>query len=174
LVKVAAEGKLSPVQGRDVERRALIQTLAGARRAGVLIVSDDEPSVRQVVIGVACAIARNEAPASLGIKRIMDAGEVLSNAGAGIQERLEGLLTDIVSADDALLWLPSLAPEFPWESKWWMERLKDAVERGHVKFLCRVGQQDYRTRIQPDHGWKRLVQTMWIAGSGSSDIPGEL
>ena len=112
LTKLASDGKLDPVIGRDEEIRRAIQVLSRRTKNNPILIG--EPGVGKTAIaeGLAQRIIKNDVPDSIKNKRIMslDLGALLAGAKfrGDFEERLKALLKEVSEANDIILFIDEI------------------------------------------------------------------
>jgi len=107
LVKIAREGKLEPVIGRDEEIRRVIRILSRKTKNNPVLIG--EPGVGKTAIaeGLAHRIVRGDVPEGLKDKSIfaLDMGSLLAGAKyrGEFEERLKAVLTEIKNSNGRII-----------------------------------------------------------------------
>ena len=107
LTKLAAEGKLDPVIGRDAEIRRTLQVLARRTKSNPVLLGPAGVGKTAIMEGLAQRIVNKEVPESLLGKEIrsLDLGSLLAGAGVRgmFEERLKGLLKEIEEKEGKII-----------------------------------------------------------------------
>jgi ATP-dependent Clp protease ATP-binding subunit ClpB len=99
LTKLAREGKLDPIIGRDEEIRRTIQILSRRTKSNPVLLGLPGVGKTAILEGLATRIVNKEVPESLHGKRLLSLDLSMLLAGTGVrgefENRFKGLLKDI-------------------------------------------------------------------------------
>ena len=99
LTKLAIEGKLDPVIGRDTEIRRVAQTLTRRKKNNPVIIGEAGVGKTAVAEGLASRIASNDVPYSLKGKRVLalDMGSMVAGSKfrGEFEERLKAVMDEV-------------------------------------------------------------------------------
>ncbi len=171
LTKLAKEGKLDPVIGRDEEIRRTIQVLSRRTKNNPLLIG--EPGVGKTAIaeGLAQRIVHNEVPESLRDKTLMslDMGSLIAGAKyrGEFEERLKGVLKEVENKEgNILLFIDEVhtlvgagASEGAMDAA---NLLKPALARGTLHCIGATTLAEYQKYIEKDAALERRFQTVYV------------
>src|SRR6202023_966703 len=116
LTKLAAEGKLDPVIGRDEEIRRVIQVLSRRTKNNPVLIGEPGVGKTAIVEGLAQRIVSKDIPESLRDRRViaLDMGALIAGAAyrGEFEERLKGVLKEVSEARDTIAILRGLKERY--------------------------------------------------------------
>ena len=170
ITKVASEGKLDPVIGRDEEIRRAIQVLSRRTKNNPILIG--EPGVGKTAIaeGLAQRIIKNDVPDSIKDKKIMslDLGALLAGAKfrGDFEERLKSVLKEVSESKDIILFIDEIHTLIgAGKSDGAMDAsnmLKPALARGELRCIGSTTLDEYRQHIEKDTAFARRFQPILV------------
>jgi len=178
LTRMAANGELPEVSGRQAECKAFMHTLIQANRRNVLLVCDNDEDVRVVVMAAAQAIAGPDAAAAMKDSRIVDVTALRpsGNHDAESLDRLGEVLAEAANSPEVILWVPAVqeASGSDQDGDQWNNLLRTTLAQGQLHCICRVSPEAYTRDIGKSAAWRRVAHVMWLCEEYESEIPREL
>lgn len=171
MTKLAREGKLDPVIGRDEEIRRAMQVLSRRTKNNPVLIGEPGVGKTAIVEGIAGRIAAEDVPESLKRKRVLslDLGALVAGAKfrGEFEERLKAVLKEIQdSAGEIILFIDELhtlvgagAAEGAQDAA---NMLKPALARGQLRCIGATTLDEYRKHIEKDKALERRFQPVFV------------
>ena len=171
LNKMAQDGKLDPVIGRDTEIRRVLQILSRRTKNNPILVG--EPGVGKTAIaeGIAQKIITGDLPDNLKNKQLfsLDMGALIAGAKykGEFEERLKSVIKEIVASDgDIILFIDEIHTLVgAGKSEGAMDAaniLKPALARGDLKAIGATTLNEYQKYFEKDKALERRFQKVTI------------
>ncbi|MCS7233012.1 MAG: ATP-dependent Clp protease ATP-binding subunit [Synergistetes bacterium] len=171
LTKLAAEGKLDPVIGREKEIERVIEILSRRTKNNPVLIGDPGVGKTAIVEGLAQKIVAGEVPEVLKNKRIVQLN--MANIVAGtkyrgeFEERMRRILKELENAKDVILFIDELhtivgagAAEGAIDAG---NILKPALARGDIQVVGATTLDEYRKHIEKDAALERRFQPVMVS-----------
>ncbi|MHC4845318.1 MAG: ATP-dependent Clp protease ATP-binding subunit [Planctomycetota bacterium] len=171
LTKLARDGKLDVVIGRNEEIRRVVQVLSRRTKNNPVLIGEPGVGKTAIVEGLALRIVAGDVPESLKDKRLMALDLAALLAGAKyrgeFEERLKGLLKEVEdAAGQIVLFIDELhtlvgagAAEGAVDAA---NMLKPALARGELRCVGATTLAEYRKYIEKDAALERRFQPVRV------------
>jgi ATP-dependent Clp protease ATP-binding subunit ClpB len=171
LTKLASQGKVDPVIGRDEEIRRVIQVLSRRTKNNPVLIGEPGVGKTAIVEGLAHRIVRGDVPEGLKDKRVvtLDMGALIAGAKfrGEFEERLKAVLKEVVeSAGEIILFIDELhtvvgagAAEGAMDAG---NLLKPMLARGELHCIGATTLDEYRKHIEKDAALERRFQPVIV------------
>ena len=171
LTRLAGQGKLDPVVGRDEEIRRTIQILSRRTKNNPVLIGEPGVGKTAIVEGLAQRIVKGDVPEGLKRKRlvVLDMGSLIAGAKfrGEFEERLKAVLKEIQSSQgEILLFIDELhtvvgagAAEGAMDAA---NLLKPLLARGELHLIGATTLDEYRKHIEKDAALERRFQPVYV------------
>lgn len=171
LTKMAEQGKLDPVIGRDEEIRRVIEILSRRTKNNPVLIGEPGVGKTAIVEGLARRIVAGDVPEMLKNKVLysLDLGSMVAGAKfrGEFEERLKSVLNEIVKAEGKiLLFIDELhtvvgagAAEGAMDAG---NILKPMLARGELRCIGATTLNEYRKHIEKDAALERRFQPVQV------------
>ncbi|HWX88561.1 MAG TPA: Clp protease N-terminal domain-containing protein, partial [Solirubrobacteraceae bacterium] len=170
LTKLAADGKLDPVVGRETEIERIMQILSRRTKNNPVLVGEPGVGKTAVVEGLAQRITSSEVPELLKNKQIYTLDLAALVAGSKyrgeFEERLKKVMKEITQRGDIILFIDELhnlvgagAAEGAIDAA---SILKPALARGELQTIGATTLDEYRKYLERDSALERRFQKITV------------
>ncbi len=171
LTRLAGQGKLDPVIGRDDEIRRVIQILSRRTKNNPVLIGEPGVGKTAIVEGLAQRIIKGDVPEGLKQKRliVLDMGALIAGAKyrGEFEERLKAVLKEVQAAQgQVLMFIDELhtvvgagAAEGAMDAA---NLLKPMLARGELHMIGATTLDEYRKHIEKDAALERRFQPVLV------------
>jgi ATP-dependent Clp protease ATP-binding subunit ClpC len=177
LIKLASEGKLDPVIGRDAEINRIAQILSRRKKNNPIIIGEPGCGKTAIIEGLAMKIFEGDCPQNLCDKRIVTLDMTSIVAGTKyrgqFEERLKVIMDELYENPDIIVFIDEIHTIIgAGNSSGSMDAsniFKPALARGELQCIGATTLDEYRQNIEKDGALERRFQKVVVDGSSISE-----
>lgn len=166
LIKLAEDGKIDPIVGRDKEVKRIAQILSRKKKNNAVIVGDAGVGKSALVEKLALMIVKGDCPTNLLDKRIMSLDLTSLVAGTKyrgqFEERIKAILNELLEAPNVIVFIDELHTMVgAGNSSGAMDAaniLKPALARGEIQCIGATTLDEFKKHIEKDAALVRRFQ----------------
>ena len=178
LTRLAADGQLDPVIGRDGEIRRVMQTLTRRKKNNPVIIGEAGVGKTAIAEGLAARVSAGDVPDSLKGRRVLalDMGALVAGSKfrGEFEERLKAVMDEVKQAHgEVILFLDEMhtmvgagAGEGGMDAS---NLLKPALARGELQCIGATTADEYRRHIEKDAALERRFQPIYLEEPSPED-----
>ena len=178
LTRLAADGQLDPVIGRDGEIRRVMQTLTRRKKNNPVIIGEAGVGKTAIAEGLAARVSAGDVPDSLKGRRVLalDMGALVAGSKfrGEFEERLKAVMDEVKQAHgEVILFLDEMhtmvgagAGEGGMDAS---NLLKPALARGELQCIGATTADEYRRHIEKDAALERRFQPIYLEEPSAED-----
>ena len=175
--RLAEEGKLDPVIGRDEEIRRVVRVLSRRTKNNAVLIGEPGVGKTAIVEGLAQRIIRGDIPKNLECRLIgLDMGALVAGAKyrGEFEERLKAVLNEVVEAegkivlfiDEIHLVLGAGKSDGAMDAA---NLLKPLLARGQLRCIGATTLTEYRQHVEKDPAFERRFQQVYVSEPSVAD-----
>ncbi len=177
LTKVAVEGKLDPVVGRDKEILRITEILCRRKKNNPILIGEPGVGKSAIVEGLAQMIAEKRTSPVLFNKRLLNLDMSLIVAGTKyrgqFEERLKALIKELEDNPDVIVFIDEIhtivgAGSVPGGMDA-ANMMKPALARGHIQCIGATTISEYRKSIEKDGALERRFQKVMVEQTSNAE-----
>ena len=170
ITRIARQGKIDPVVGRDAEIERVVQILSRRRKNNPILIGEAGVGKSAIVEGLALRIVAGDVPSTIRQKSIISLD--ISSLIAGtkfrgeFEERMQQLLDELRQSSDTILFIDEIhtivgagATQGSIDTA---NILKPALARGEMQTIGATTLDEYRENIEKDSALERRFQKVIV------------
>ena len=177
LIKLASEGKLDPVIGRDSEIKRIAQILSRRKKNNPIIIGEPGCGKTAIVEGLAMKIFEGDCPQNLCDKRLVSLDMTSIVAGTKyrgqFEERLKVILDELQDNNDIIIFIDEIHTIIgAGNTSGSLDAsniFKPALARGELQCVGATTLDEYRENIEKDGAVERRFQKVMVEGSTTEE-----
>ncbi|MFC1538553.1 ATP-dependent Clp protease ATP-binding subunit [Candidatus Latescibacterota bacterium] len=177
LTKLAKEGKLDPIVGREKEIERMSQILSRRKKNNPVLIGEPGVGKTAIVEGLAQKIAESNVPHNLIDKRLisLDMGSLVAGTKyrGQFEERVKSILTELAKTKDVIIFIDEIhtivgagSAEGTLDAS---NMFKPALSRGELQCIGSTTLDEYRKYIEKDGALERRFQQIIVDPPSQED-----
>ncbi|MCR5734583.1 MAG: ATP-dependent Clp protease ATP-binding subunit [Lachnospiraceae bacterium] len=177
ITKLAEEGKLDPVIGRESEIQRIIQTLSRRTKNNPCLVGEPGVGKTAIVEGLAARIVEQDVPKTLIGKRVLTLDLSAMVAGSKyrgeFEERIKNVINEVIGTGNIILFIDEIhtiigagSSEGKIDAS---NILKPSLARGEIQLIGATTYDEYRKYIEKDTALERRFQKIAVEEPSEED-----
>ncbi len=169
MVKLARDGAIEPVIGRDVEIRRILQIISRKTKNNPILVGEPGTGKTAIIEGLAHRFASGEVPEELKRMKLftLNLSSVVAGAGAQgeIEERMKKIIKEMSSEPDLIVFIDEIHMLMDVGGGGGMDAaniLKPELARGVLKLIGATTLDEYTKYIEKDKAFERRFQKVLV------------
>ena len=170
LTRMAREGKIDPVVGREHEIERVVQILSRRKKNNPILIGEAGVGKSAIVEGLALRIARGEVPYTIADKTLfsLDVSSLVAGTKfrGEFEERMQQLIDELRKAKDTIIFIDEIhtivGAGSTQGSLDTANILKPALARGELQTIGATTLDEYRENIESDSALERRFQKVVI------------
>ncbi len=170
MTRLAREGKIDPVVGREVEIERVTQILSRRKKNNPILIGEAGVGKSAVIEGLALRIVAGDVPRSIQNKRLfsLDMSALISRTKfrGEFEERMKQLIDDLSSSNDSIVFIDEIHTIVGAGSSQGSldvaNILKPALSRGEIQTIGATTLDEYRRDIESDAALVRRFQKVLV------------
>tara|TARA_R110000803_G_scaffold5996_2_gene19682 strand:+ start:5128 stop:7593 length:2466 start_codon:yes stop_codon:yes gene_type:complete len=182
ITKIASEGKIEPVIGREETIKRVVQILSRKKKNNPVLIGNPGVGKTTIIEGLALKIIQGDGPRTLLNKRIVSLDLTSLVAGTKyrgqFEERIKGIVDELLEVDDVILFIDELHTIVGAGNSIGAidaaNVLKPALARGDLQLIGATTLDEFRKNIEKDGALTRRFQQVLIEPPSLEDTIGIL
>jgi len=170
VTKLAAEGQIDPIIGREDEIERVSQILSRRKKNNPILIGEPGVGKTAIVEGLALKIVERKCPRILFDKRVVSLDLASLVAGTKyrgqFEERMKGIMQELEKADDVILFIDEIHTMVgAGNASGSLDAsniLKPALARGEIQCIGATTLDEYRENIEKDGALARRFQMVLV------------
>ncbi len=170
ITKLASEGKLDPIIGRESEIERIAQILSRRKKNNPILIGEPGVGKSTIAEGLAIRIIEKNAPRVLLNKRVLSIDVASIVAGTKyrgqFEERMKAIINELSTVDNIILFIDEIhtivgagGPSGQLDAA---NMLKPALAKGSIQCIGTTTLNEYRQNIEKDGALERRFQKVMV------------